>query len=76
MHGFFSLTPGEANDATVVPYVQTNRDFPALLDFMGVSQITAPGRRSSGRPVHRHAAGYCRAAAGLCRRPSRLPGFS
>ena len=24
--------------------METNRDFPALLDFMGVSQITAPGK--------------------------------
>ncbi len=44
VHGFFSLAPAEANDATVLPYVQTNRDFPALLDFMGVSQITVPGK--------------------------------
>ena len=44
VHGFFSLAPGEANDATVLPYVVTNRDFPALLDFMAVSQITAPGK--------------------------------
>jgi hypothetical protein len=41
--GFFSLTPAEGNNATVLPYVQTNRDFPALLDFMGVSQLTAAG---------------------------------
>ena len=40
-HGFFSLTPAEANDATVLAYVQTNRDFPALLDFMGVSQMNS-----------------------------------
>jgi hypothetical protein len=39
VHGFFSLTPAEANDATVLAYAQTNRDFPALLDFMGVSQM-------------------------------------
>ena len=44
MHGFFSLTPAEANNATFLPYVQTNLDFPALLDFIGVSQITAPGK--------------------------------
>jgi hypothetical protein len=44
VHGFFSLTPGEANDATALPYVQTNRDFPALLDFMGVSQMNSPDR--------------------------------
>ena len=50
VHGFFSLTPREANDATVLPYVQTNRDFPALLDFMGVSQITAPGKTFEWAP--------------------------
>jgi hypothetical protein len=50
VHGFFSLTPGEANDATVLPYVQTNRDIPALLDFMGVSQITAPGKAFEWTP--------------------------
>ena len=41
--GFFSLAPGEANNATCLPYVHTNSDFAMLLDFMGVSQITAPG---------------------------------
>jgi hypothetical protein len=50
VHGFFSLTPGEANNATVLPYMQTNRDFPALLDFMGVSQITAPGKAFDWTP--------------------------
>ena len=50
VHGFFSLTPAEANDATALPYVQTNRDFPALLDFMGVSQITAPGKAFEWTP--------------------------
>jgi hypothetical protein len=43
VYGFFSLAPGEANDATCFPYVRTNSDFAVLLDFMGVSQITAPG---------------------------------
>jgi hypothetical protein len=43
VYGFFSLAPGEANDATCLPYVHTNSDFAPLLDFMGVSQITAPG---------------------------------
>ena len=43
VYGFFSLVPGEANDATCIPYVRTNADFATLLDFMGVSQITAPG---------------------------------
>jgi hypothetical protein len=50
VHGFFSLTPAEANDATALPYVLTNRDFPALLDFMGVSQITAPGKAFEWSP--------------------------
>ena len=44
VHGFFSLTPREANNATELLYVRTNLDFRALLDFMGVSQITAPGK--------------------------------
>jgi hypothetical protein len=44
VHGFFSLFPAEANNATFVSYVQTNRDFPALLDFMGVSQMNASDR--------------------------------
>ena len=43
VYGFFSLAPGAANDATCLPYVQTNSDFTGLLDFMGVSQMTAPG---------------------------------
>jgi hypothetical protein len=43
VHGFFSLTPGEVNDAIALSYVETNRDFPALLDFLGVSQTSAPG---------------------------------
>ena len=57
VHGFFSLFPAEANNATFVSYVQTNRDFPALLDFMGVSQMNAPGkifewaRRPSAMPL-------------------------
>jgi hypothetical protein len=57
VHGFFSLAPNEANNATTLPYVNTNLDFPALLDFMGVSQITAPGKafdwipRSSAMPL-------------------------
>jgi len=43
VYGFFSLAPGEASDATCLPYVRTNANFAALLDFMGVSHITAPG---------------------------------
>jgi hypothetical protein len=42
-HGFFSLVPGEIGDVTSAPYVLTNRDFSPLLDFMGVSQVTARG---------------------------------
>jgi hypothetical protein len=42
-HGFFSLVPGEIGDVTSGPYVLTNQDFSPLLDFMGVSQVTAPG---------------------------------
>jgi hypothetical protein len=48
--GFFSLTPAEGNNATVLSYVQTNRDFPALLDFMGVSQLTAAGKAFEWAP--------------------------
>jgi hypothetical protein len=43
VYGFFSLTPAQANEATCLPYVRTNADFSALLDFMGVAQMTAPG---------------------------------
>ena len=43
VYGFFSLTPREAYRATMLPYVDPNHGFPALLDFMGVSQTTAPG---------------------------------
>jgi hypothetical protein len=41
--GFFSLTPREVHRATMLPYVDPNHEFPALLDFMAVSQTTAPG---------------------------------
>ena len=44
VNGFFSLTPAEGNNATVLSYVATNRDFPALLDFMGVSYLTAASK--------------------------------
>ena len=43
VYGFFSLTPAEANEATCLPYVRTNANFAALLDFMGVAQMTVPG---------------------------------
>ena len=41
--GFFSLTPRENDDVLSYFYRTTNADFPRLEDFMGVSQITAPG---------------------------------
>ena len=49
-HGFFSLSPGEIGDATSAPYLLTNRDFSPLLDFMGVSQVTAPGETFKWAP--------------------------
>ncbi|HTY87662.1 MAG TPA: YfhO family protein [Candidatus Acidoferrum sp.] len=41
--GFFSLTPREIDDVLSLYYTSTNADFPPLEDFLGVSQITAPG---------------------------------
>ena len=41
--GFFSLTPRESDDVLAYFYRTTDADFPRLEDFMGVSQITAPG---------------------------------
>ena len=41
--GFFSLTPRESDDVLALFYRTTDADFPRLEDFMGVSQITAPG---------------------------------
>ncbi len=41
--GFFSLTPHESDDVLSFFYRTTNADFQCLEDFMGVSQITAPG---------------------------------
>jgi len=41
--GFFSLTPRESDDLLSLFYSTTNADFPQLEDFLGVSQITAPG---------------------------------
>jgi hypothetical protein len=41
--GFFSLTPRESDDMLSLFYTTTNADYPRLEDFMGVSQITAPG---------------------------------
>ena len=45
-HGLFSLVPREANDATLIPFVETNQDFSVLLDFMGVTKLTAQGKLS------------------------------
>ena len=41
--GFFSITPRESDDVLSLFYATTNADYPRLEDFMGVSQITAPG---------------------------------
>jgi hypothetical protein len=41
--GFFSLTPRESDDVFSYFYRTTDASFPRLEDFMGVSQITAPG---------------------------------
>jgi hypothetical protein len=71
--GFFSLTPREAYHVTALPYDHPNQSFPALLDFLGVSQTTIGGntlewapRPSAMPPRHR------RTATGLCLRPHRL----
>lgn len=44
IHGFFSLTPRSVATLSSLPYANMNRDFPALLDLMGVTKITAPGK--------------------------------
>ena len=41
--GFFSLTPREVFRVTALPYDHPAQPFPPLLDFLGVSQTTAPG---------------------------------
>jgi hypothetical protein len=41
--GFLSLAPRESDDLLSLFYTTTNADFPRLEDFLGVSQITAPG---------------------------------
>jgi hypothetical protein len=48
--GFFSLTPRESDDVLAYFYRTTNADFPRLEDFMGVSQITAPGQMLKWKP--------------------------
>ena len=42
--GFFSLTPREISRVTALPYDHPDRGFPRLLDFLGVSQTTVPGK--------------------------------
>jgi hypothetical protein len=41
--GFFSLTPRGSDAVLSLFYTTTNASYPPLEDFMGVSQITAPG---------------------------------
>jgi hypothetical protein len=50
VHGFFSLTPAEVNNVTAIPYLYPETNFAPLLDFMGVAQITAPGRSFDWAP--------------------------
>lgn len=51
--GFFSLTPREIFKLTTFPYLHRDHAVPALLDFMAVSQTTAPGTLTgwSARPT-------------------------
>jgi hypothetical protein len=42
--GFFSLTPRESDGVISLFYRTTDADFPHLENFMGVSQITVPGK--------------------------------
>ncbi|HTV75459.1 MAG TPA: YfhO family protein, partial [Candidatus Baltobacteraceae bacterium] len=48
--GFFSLTPRESDDVLSLFYATTNASYPHLEDFMGVSQITAPGEMFKWQP--------------------------
>ena len=48
--GFFSLTPRESDDVLSYFYRTTDASFPRLEDFMGVSQITAPGEMFKWQP--------------------------
>jgi hypothetical protein len=48
--GFFSLTPREVSRVTALPYDHTTRAAHGLLDFLGVSQTTAPGRTFDWAP--------------------------
>lgn len=44
VNGFFSLHPLESDELNQVLYRATNASFNGLFDFLGVSQITAPGQ--------------------------------
>ena len=48
--GFFSLTPRANDDVLSLFYTTTNASYPRLEDFMGVSQITAPGEMFKWQP--------------------------
>jgi hypothetical protein len=48
--GFFSLTPREISRLTALPYAHIERRFPALLDFLAVSQTTAQGKTFEWAP--------------------------
>jgi hypothetical protein len=48
--GFFSLTPREINRVAALPYDHPERDFPQLLDFLGVAQATVPGKTLEWAP--------------------------
>jgi hypothetical protein len=57
VNGFFSLYPREADSVISTIYASTNRSYPALYDFLSVSEITASNkvvdweRRSTYLPV-------------------------
>jgi hypothetical protein len=42
VNGFFSLYPRESGELASVLYANTNLFYPPLMDFMGVSHVTAP----------------------------------
>ena len=48
--GFFSLAPREICGVIGLPYVRRDRAFSRLLDFLGVSQTTVPGRTIDWQP--------------------------
>ena len=48
--GFFSLTPRESDSVLSLLYGTTNASYPGLEDFLGVTQITAPGELLKWQP--------------------------